>query len=132
MTTHTTNETETTPEVDASVTTPIARPKRRPRAFARSRKEGLDLRFELPGTTRGSIELSVEDGELHLVAKTGLANPEGPFTGTRLEFQATDFEGRWALPDEIDVDRAETELEHGVLVVRFPLLARERKTIEIA
>ncbi|MEM9799966.1 MAG: Hsp20/alpha crystallin family protein [Planctomycetota bacterium] len=112
--------------------TDTARPTRRPHALARSVEDGLELRFELPGTTRDRVELTVEDGELHLVARTALSDPEGSFRVSHREFAATDFEGRWVLPDDVDVDAATSELQHGVLTVRIPAREKARRTIEIA
>ena len=121
----------TTQTCDAPATASTTRPKRTPRSTARATEDGLEIRFDVPGATRETIELTVEDGELHLAATTRLTDPEGPFRSSHLEFRATDFDGRWALPEDVTAEGATTALEHGILTLTLPRRAKTRHEIEI-
>ncbi len=67
------------------------RASRRPNVASRATDGGLEIRIELPGATRESIDLSVEDGELRLSAATTLAVAAGRFQASHIEFQPGDF-----------------------------------------
>ena len=132
-TTHTdTNHNAVDESTDHAATSEAKRPRRRPNATSRATENGLEIRFELPGARRESIELTLEDGDLQLFAATTLADPEGPLQATRLEFRAADFAGRWTLPDDVTADGARTSYENGVLRLELPRRAPSRQTIEIA
>ena len=104
---------------------------RRPNVASRATDSGLEIRFELPGATRESIELSVEDGELRLAATTALTDSVGPFQASRIEFRPADFAGRWTLPEDVTAEGATTSFENGVLILELPRHTATRHTIEI-
>lgn len=104
---------------------------RRPNVASRATDSGLEIRFELPGATRESIELSVEDGELRLAATTALADHVGPFQASRIEFHPADFAGRWTLPEDVTAEGATTSFENGVLILELPRHTATRHTIEV-
>ena len=123
--------TENTSQQEAPTTQAEAtRARRTPRWAARPSDDGLALTFDLPGASRGELELAIEEGELHLLARTTLAVP-APAASARLEFEPFDFEGRWALPEDVDADAAEARLEDGRLTVTIPGRGPQRRAIEV-
>lgn len=128
------NTTGCTP-TDAETTTATndteTRPTRTPRVETRATDTGLEIRFELPGATRDTIDLTVEDDELVLHARTNLTAPEGGVRSTHVEFRPADFRGRWSLPDDVTAEGATSALEHGVLTLTLPRRAPARHEIAI-
>jgi len=123
--------TENTSQHEAPTTEAEAvRARRTPRWAARPSDDGLTLTFDLPGASRGELELAVEEGELHLLARTTLKGPVQA-ASSRLEFEPVDFEGRWALPEDLDADTAEARLEDGQLTVTIPRRGSQRRAIEV-
>lgn len=124
-------DTGCTPTDAAATDTTRTRPTRTPRVDTRATDTGLEVRFELPGVTRDAIDLTVEDDELVLHARTRLTAPEGTFHSTHFEFRPADFRGRWSLPDDVTAEGATTSLEHGVLTLTLPRRAATRHEITI-
>ncbi len=67
--------------------------------------EGYQLELPVPGFSPEQIEATVNDGILNVVGKNDRRN----FTRTI------------SLPDEIDSDRIEAHVEHGMLTLKLPL-----------
>jgi HSP20 family protein len=71
--------------------------------------EAYHLRVDLPGLPKEGIKLSVERGQLTIVAER--ANGEGANSSIRQSI---------TLPEDIDVDTITARSENGVLTVRLP------------
>ncbi len=85
-------------------------------------EDGATWVAQIPGLDASSLELSVEGRVLNL--KTKVTSEEG---------EAPDFEQTLRMPFEVDGDRAEATLKHGLLLVRLPKVqAAKTKRIDIA
>jgi HSP20 family protein len=88
------------------------------------------IEADVPGAKPEDVTVEVDDGELRIAgeirerARTGIVRRQTRLTG-RFEFRST-------LPRQVDPERIEASLAHGVLTVRAPKLAPARpRRIEI-
>jgi HSP20 family protein len=90
--------------------------------------DALKLELELPGVANDQIELSVVGDELSIKVDRPDAEPQGA-TYHRRERGVGTFARVVPLPVEVDADRVEAELRHGVLTISLPKAesARPRK-----
>jgi HSP20 family protein len=90
--------------------------------------DALKLELELPGVGKDQIELSVVGDELSIKIERPDAEPQGA-TYHRRERGVGAFARVVRLPVEVDPDKVEAELRHGVLTITLPKAeaARPRK-----
>ena len=90
--------------------------------------DALKLELELPGVEKDQIELSVVGDELSIKIERPDAEPQGA-TYHRRERGVGTFARVVPLPVEVDPDKVEAELRHGVLTITLPKAeaARPRK-----
>jgi HSP20 family protein len=87
--------------------------------------DGWTVTARLPGVAPEEVAIDFEDRELHIRARTEAeVNEEqvGEATGSRRR----SFEYRVAVPGNVDPDRVDATMDHGLLVVRLP--RRERSS----
>jgi HSP20 family protein len=80
------------------------------------------LEMEVPGVTRDQIDLTVADGELTARVEVPEVQCEG-VTFHRRERPVGPLTRVVRLPGDVDIDKVEAELRHGVLTVRLPKTA---------
>lgn len=102
----------------------------RPRADAYETDEAAVLVIEMPGVPREGLEVAIEDDLLTVRGVLALRAPEGSTLG-RAEFEPGTYERSFRLSEELDRDRIEASLEHGLLRLTLPRLRPTRRTIEI-
>ena len=93
--------------------------------------DALHLEMDVPGLALDQIEVEVHEGLLHLRAKPETtATTEDPETPERKWFRRerrpTQFERRFELPFDIEMEQVEATLRHGVLRVRLPKAAQAK------
>ena len=82
-------------------------------------EDGLVLLADLPGVSRDSLELQVQDNRLTLFGRVKPAVP--PEAEARYhEYQVGDFLRSFILSDEVDHERITATLNGGVLRVSLP------------
>ena len=81
--------------------------------------DALKLELELPGVESDQIELSVVGDELSIKVDRPDAEPQGA-TYHRRERSVGTFARVVRLPVEVDADRVEADLRHGVLSITLP------------
>lgn len=92
--------------------------------------EGLTLRADLPGVTKDTLELLVEDNILKIFGRSTLAmEPES--TPVHHEFRMGDFYRSFILGDEVDSDGIRAELADGVLTLHLPKRQIRPRRIEL-
>ena len=91
-------------------------------------KDALHAEVELPGVKSDQVEISVVGEELSIKVERPDIEQEG-VTYHRRERGVGSFSRVLRLPVEVDADRVEAELRHGVLTVALPKAesARPRK-----
>ncbi|HEY8901180.1 MAG TPA: Hsp20/alpha crystallin family protein [Chthoniobacterales bacterium] len=89
-----------------------------PAVNIRQDADGYTLEVEMPGVSKGGVEVTFEDGKLTLVgrragadAREGLVYRESP---------EADYRRRFELDPAIDAARIEATIDQGLLVVRLP------------
>ena len=82
--------------------------------------EAYLLEASLPGWKPEQIDIAIENGVLSLKGEVADAAPEVEETAHVREIQRTAFLRRFALPTEVDADKAAASFENGVLTLRIP------------
>jgi HSP20 family protein len=97
------------------------------------RRDGeVELRFDLPGIDRDSIDVTVDRGVLKVSASRSeeYAEDEKPFIRERV---MGSFSRRIRLSDTVDAENISASYDGGVLTVRVPLTERAQpRKIEIS
>ena len=90
------------------------------------------VRASLPGVKPDEIQVTIEDGVLTIKSETETENEEQNGNFLVRERRTGRFHRRLRLPDTIDVDKAETGYEHGVLKITFPKIeAKKARRLDI-
>src|ERR1700720_84233 len=74
----------------------------------------LVLMADLPGVSRENLQVHVDDGTLTLQAKAEQTVPGEPIYR---EFELSGFFRQFELSDEIDTEKIQAEMKHGVLML---------------
>lgn len=80
----------------------------------------ITIEAELPGFRLEDLEVLVTDRDVTLRGERPAGQPQGA-TAIRLERAAGRFERSIRLPIEVDADRAQASLQHGVLRLTLPI-----------
>lgn len=108
-----------------------ARPTFRPRCDIAETEDGLVLIADVPGATQEGLDIQLERRELTIRAEVAEDAPEGMSPLYR-EYQVGDYERRFTLTGDFDIDRIEADLSSGVLTIRLPRAAQpEARRIEV-
>jgi HSP20 family protein len=95
----------------------------------------FNINAELPGLDKGDIEISIQDGNLEIkgeVKEEKKEEKEGELV--RREFRSSSYYRCFTLPENIDEDKIDANLEKGILTVKIPKVEPkepEKKKIEI-
>lgn len=95
------------------------------------RDNEVELRFDLPGIDRDSIDVTVERGVLTVSARRSEehAESEKPFIRERVMGSYT---RRVSLSDTVDADKIEADYTNGVLTVHVPVAEKAQpRKIEV-
>jgi HSP20 family protein len=79
--------------------------------------DALVVKAELPGVQKNDLEIEFSDAELVI---SGELKEEREGELRRRMRRTGRFEYRASLPADVDADKAEATLEHGVLTIRIP------------
>ena len=102
----------------------------RPRVDTYETDAAVLLVIELPGVPKDGLEVTVEDDLLTVRGTLELEAPEG-FTLGRAEFETGTYAQSFRLGEELDRERIEAALEHGLLRLTLPRKRPTRRSIEI-
>jgi HSP20 family protein len=105
-----------------AVTPPAAetRQVRRPRYQIENTLEAHTVRVELPGVVKDAVQLSLDEGVLHLSAQRASSPPE-TWKPLHRELSDVGYELRLKLTDRVDDARLTASLEDGVLTLVLPV-----------
>ncbi len=92
-------------------------------------EEGLGVVADLPGVEKDGVEVGVENSILTIRGKVcEQCQRETQYN----EFRLRNYFRQFELSDEVDVDRIEAQMKHGVLCVRLPrVAAKQPRRIEV-
>lgn len=92
---------------------------------------GYSLTLDVPGLQADNVKVSVENNQLTLHLSRSTEGPEGT-TARHRERRAFDWKRTLTLPEHVDVQGIEANLEHGVLTLRAPKAATaQSRTIPV-
>lgn len=89
--------------------------------------EEYDIRAELPGIKKEDLDIDIEDNYLRINAKKYDETKEEEKNFKHSEFNYGEFSRTIQLPEEINIDKTEAKLEHGVLKITAPKLHKEKE-----
>ena len=87
----------------------------------------FDIRAELPGIKKEDLDIDIEDSFLRINAKKFDETSENEQNYRHSEFSYGEFSRTIQLPEEIDIDKTEAKLEHGVLKIVAPKMHKEKE-----
>jgi len=90
----------------------------------------FDIRAELPGVKKEDLDIDVEDNYLRINAKKIDERSEEENSYRHSEFSYGEFSRTIQLPEEIDINKTEAKLEHGVLRIIAPKMHKEKEQIK--
>lgn len=95
-------------------------------------EDAIVLKAEVPGMTSDEIEVNVEKNVLSLSGERRLENEEKREGYHRVERSYGAFTRSFVLPENVDGENIDANLEGGVLTLRLPKKPQaERKRIEV-
>ncbi|NRF70524.1 Hsp20/alpha crystallin family protein [Aquincola sp. S2] len=83
---------------------------------------GITLYADLPGVPRDKLSVRVEGDTLGIEGEVVLNQPQG-MQAHHAEVQLSHYRRTFTLSKELDADKVNAELSHGVLRVRIPKAA---------
>ena len=96
----------------------------------RDKKDEYDVRAELPGVKKEDLDIEINDNYLTLSATNSEEKNEEEKTYKKSEFSYGEFSRTLYLPQDVDTDKIDAKLEHGVLKLVIPKLNKEDKSIK--
>ena len=87
----------------------------------------FDIRAELPGVKKEDLDIDIEKDFLKINAKKFDETKEENKNYKHSEFSYGEYSRTIQLPEEIDIDKTEAKLEHGVLKIIAPKLLTEKE-----
>lgn len=98
----------------------------RPRADIVDSESEVVLRVNLPGVNEERTDLTLDKNVLTIRGRAEVPHYEG-FELAYGEYGVGDFERSFKLSDEIDRDKIEASVKHGVLTVHLPKIKTAQK-----
>jgi HSP20 family protein len=90
--------------------------------------DSIRIAAEVPGLAREDLHVAIENGSLVLRGEKKLESSQDEKGCYRIERAFGRFERMVPLPDGLEVDRAETRFDKGVLTIRIPKSKTADKT----
>jgi HSP20 family protein len=107
------------------------RPVYAPRVDIIETDEALEIFADMPGVTKDSVDVTLEQGVLSIRGRGELSLPED-LTPLYLEYQPGDYERAFTLSDAVDPAGIEARVRGGVLHLRLPKTGpAKRQRIEV-
>lgn len=96
-----------------------SRPVYAPRVDIVETDDTLEIFADMPGVTKDSVEITMEQRVLRIQGRADISLPEG-IAPLYLEYQPGDYERAFTLSDAIDPAGIEARVRSGVLHLRLP------------
>ena len=88
--------------------------------------QDYEVKAELPGVKKEDLDIDIDKNYIVINAKKEEEKEEDEKSYKKSEFRYGEFSRTVYFPDEIDVDKTEAKLEHGVLKVHAPMRCAEK------
>ena len=89
-----------------------------------------DIRAELPGVKKEDLDIDVEKNYITIRAKKEEEKKEDNKFFKKSEFKYGEFARSVYLPQEINIEKTEAKLEHGVLKIEAPKLYETKDSVK--
>ena len=86
----------------------------------------FEIKAELPGIKKEDLDIDIEKDYLKIKAKK-IDETKEDKNYKHSEFSYGEFSRIVQLPEDIDIDRTEAKLEHGVLTITAPKMHKEKE-----
>ena len=103
-----------------------------PRADVVSREKDFKIDLEVPGFSLDNLNLEVKDGVLSIKGMVEKDEKKGEGDYRLREISTSSFERSFTLPDGVEADEIEANLENGILTILVPkILPKEPEKVSI-
>lgn len=89
-----------------------------------------DIRAELPGIKKEDLDIDIEPDFLRINAKKIDETKEEETNYKHSEFSYGEFSRTIQLPEEIDINKTEAKLEHGILMIVAPKMNKAKEQMK--
>ena len=86
-----------------------------------------ELKAELPGVKKENLDIDIDSNYIVINAKKSDEKKEEDKTYTKTEFKYGEFSRTVYFPEEIDIEKTEAKLEHGILKIDAPKKSTEKE-----
>ena len=93
-------------------------------------KGEYDIRAELPGVKKEDLDIDLNENYLTIRAKKVEENKQEEGSYKKSEFKYGEFSRSIYLPQDVDAEKIDASLEHGVLKIKAPKLEKEKDTVK--
>ena len=94
------------------------------------KEKEYDIRAELPGVKKEDLDIDVEKNTITIRAKKEEEKEEGSKGYKKSEFKYGEFSRSVYLPQDINIEKTEAELEHGVLKIQAPKMYETKESVK--
>ena len=92
------------------------------------KEKEYDIKAELPGVKKEDLDIDVEKNYITIRAKKEEETKEDTKSYKKSEFKYGEFARTIYIPQEIDIDKTEAKLEHGILTIQAPKLYQQKES----
>ena len=96
----------------------------------RDKNDEYDIRAELPGVKKEDLDIDLNDNYLTVRATKTQEKTEEDKSYSKSEFSYGEFSRTVYLPQEVDADKIDAKLEHGVLKLVIPKMQNNKETVK--
>lgn len=94
------------------------------------KEKEYDIRAELPGVKKEDLDIDVEKNTITIRAKKEEDKEENSKGYKKSEFKYGEFSRSVYLPQEINIEKTEAKLEHGVLKIQAPKMYETKESVK--
>ena len=94
------------------------------------KKDEYDIRAELPGVKKEDLDIDLNDNYLTIRAKKEYEKEESEKSYRKSEFKYGEFSRSIYIPQEVDLEKIDAKLEHGILKIKIPKLEKSKETVK--
>lgn len=94
------------------------------------KKDEYDIRAELPGVKKEDLDIDLNENYLTIRAKKEEEHCEGDKHYKKSEFKYGEFSRTIFIPQDVDSDKIDAKLEHGVLKIKIPKLEKSKDSVK--
>ena len=90
-----------------------------PRTNLLEKGDLFEVQAEVPGISKDDLNIKIQGNYLEISGKRTVDAPDG-YKVHRNERGGSTFSRSFTLPDDVDADKVEATLKHGILYLRLP------------